>query len=285
MKSYCILGWSLILLHVALAAALAPAGWSGTEAALFGALYLMVVWGISGLYVADILHMGIAHRALAFPDRFVKATTYLNALVGIYVDPRGWVNRHRHHHAFADREGDPSKHAEDGFWKTLYLCLAPYPCKADLAGDVIFESRTLRVACHPCFAMLSQAASFGLVWIAVQDPWFALALWIGVRLVALWVNMIQNFWSHDRRFGSRRYHEDRDNGMNITEWLPVTATFSACLQNNHHHHPQFARMSHDEAQYDFGLLSLRWLKACGLVRARASGAEVPPGVPLPNAGF
>ena len=40
--------------------------------------------------------------------------------------------------------------------------------------------------------------------------------------------------------------------MNIGEWLPVTATFSACLQNNHHHSPGLLRLSHEESEYDFG---------------------------------
>ena len=26
--------------------------------------------------------------------------------------------------------------------------------------------------------------------------------------------------------------------MNIGDWLPVIGTFSACLQNNHHHSPR-----------------------------------------------
>ncbi len=105
-----------------------------------------------------------------------------------------------------------------------------------------------------------------------------------MRLVALWVNMVQNFWSHDRRYGSRVYSQDPYNAVNITEWLPVTATFSACLQNNHHH-PRFARMSHETGQYDFGLISLRWMKALGLVRVLQEGAQIPQGVPLADTGL
>ena len=76
-------------------------------------------------------------------------------------------------------------------------------------------------------AMTTNAGKGAALFALALVPVFALALWLGVRLVALWVNMIQNFWSHDRRFGSRIYAEDPDNAVNITEWLPVTATFSA----------------------------------------------------------
>jgi len=284
MKSYCMIGWSLIAIHVAVAAVLAPAGWSAAGAALFAAAYLVLIWAVSGLYVANILHMGIAHRALEFKTWFIQFITLSNGLIGIYVDPRAWVNRHRHHHAYSDHPGDPSKLSEDGFWKTLYLCFVPYPCKSDLANDPIFASRAMRTVCHPYFAWLSQVSSFGVLWVTVLDAVFALALWIGVRLVALWVNMIQNFWSHDRRFGSRVYPQDEENAVNITEWLPVTATFSACLQNNHHHHPRFARLSHDGRQYDFGLTALRWMKALRVVRVLPEGELLPPGVPLSGSG-
>ena len=63
-----------------------------------------------------------------------------------------------------------------------------------------------------------------------------------------------------RRFGYRRYNDDGDNAMNIGEWLPVTATFSACFQNNHHHFPSLLRLSHDPAEYDFGFMTVKIMK-------------------------
>lgn len=280
MKSYCVIGWSLIAAHIAAAAFLAPPEWGMLNGALAAAAYLCFIWLVSGLYVAHILHMGIAHRAIEFRRQFVDAISVINGIAGIYVDPRAWVNRHRHHHAFSDKAGDPSKTGDEGFWKTLYLCLAPRPCKPDLATDAVFRRPAFRLVCHPAFPYFSQLSSLGLVWLAVLDFVFALALWLGVRLVALWVNMIQNFWAHDRRFGERAYPDEPDNSVNITEALPVVATFSACLQNNHHRHARFARMSHRASQYDFGWISLRWMIALGLARIMPEGAQVPPGVTL-----
>ena len=96
--------------------------------------------------------------------------------------------------------------------------------------------------------------------------------------------MVQNYWTHDRRFGARRYHDD-DNAMNIGDWLPVTATFSACLQNNHHHHPQFLRLSHSSEEYDFGFQALRLMKRLGLVKASNTGGRLPTGLELKEVGL
>ena len=97
--------------------------------------------------------------------------------------------------------------------------------------------------------------------------------------------MMQNYWTHTRDFGYRRYHDEEDNAMNIGEWLPVTATFSACLQNNHHHYPRLLRLSHDESEYDFGFATVKLMKSLGLVQATKKGADLPADVPLAALDF
>jgi fatty-acid desaturase len=190
--------------------------WTGL---LIGAAYFVFCWFVAGLYLADVLHLGIAHRSLDYKEWFVKIVTVLNNAFGIYVEPVSWVNRHRLHHKNADHDGDPNKLSGDGFWRTGYLCVLPY-----------------------------------------------------------------NYWTHTRNFGYRRYDDD-DNAMNIGEWLPVTATFSACLQNNHHHYPGLLRLSHDESEYDFGFLTVKIMKHLGLVKATARGEKIPEDVPLSALGF
>jgi fatty-acid desaturase len=280
MKSYSAIGYSLIALHIAAAEAAAPDAWKPLSGAAAAVVYLLFTWAISGLYVAHILHMGLAHRALEFKGWFLKSVTVLSCFAAIYVDPRAWVNRHRNHHAFSDAPGDPTKRPGDGFFKTLWLCLAPYPCRADMAPDAVFRTPLFRAVCHPMASYIGHVSSFVLLWLITGDAMFAGTLWVGARLLGLWVNMIQNYWTHDRRYGTRRYDDAEDDAVNITEWLPVTATFSACFQNNHHRHARFARMSHEAGQYDFGWTSLRWMSALGLVRVLPEGAEAPPGVSL-----
>jgi fatty-acid desaturase len=252
---------------------------------LIGGIYFVFCWFLAGLYLADVLHMGIAHRALDYKEWFIKSVTVVNNVFGIYVDPIAWVNRHRLHHKNADHDGDPNKISSDGFWRTLYRCMMPYECNENLASDKILTSRTARVVANPFFAIVVQTFSFYLLWKLVGDLKFALVMWVGMRVFALWVNMIQNYWTHTRTFGYRRYHDEEDNAMNIGEWLPVTATFSACLQNNHHHYPGLLRLSHHESEYDFGFLTVKVLKNLGLVTATAKGEEIPRDVPLAALDF
>jgi fatty-acid desaturase len=73
--------------------------------------------------------------------------------------------------------------------------------------------------------------------------------------------------------------------MNIGEWLPVTATFSACLQNYHHHYPTLMRLSHHDTEYDFGFQTVKVMKGLGLVKATSRGAIIPNDVPLDALGF
>lgn len=284
MKIYNAIGYAIIVVYALACMVFAPPAigpWGGLA---IGAAYFIGVWFMGGLYLSAVIHMGIAHRALDYKPWFVKSLTLLNNTFGVYIDPVSWVNRHRLHHKFADHEGDPNKLAADGFWRTLVLCLLPYRCVDDLAKDEILQSWPFRLVAHPLFAVGAQAFNFALLWLLVGDFRFAAVIWVVFRIFALWINMIQNYWTHERRFGYRRY-DDADNAMNIGEWLPVTVTFSACLQNNHHHSPGLLRLSHDEAEYDFGFAVVKLMKALGLVKATGKGAELPADVALTALNF
>jgi len=280
MKTYNLIGYSIILLYMLACMYSAPAHlglWTGM---LIAGIYFIFCWFMGGLYLADVLHLGIVHGSLEFRPWFMKAVTVVNNVFALYVDPIAWVNRHRLHHKHADHPGDPNKLSGDGFWRTLYLCVMPYRCNDNLADDEILKSWTFRVTANPNFAILAQAFSFYLFWKLVGDLKFVLVMWFGMRIFALWVNMIQNYWTHTRDFGYRRYDDEDDNAMNIGEWLPVTATFSACLQNNHHHYPGLLRLSHNKSEYDFGFVTVKCMKFLGLVKATKTGEELPSDVPL-----
>jgi len=283
-KIYNVTGGLIILVYLLACMYSAPSHlgpWIGLS---IGGVYFVFCWFLAGLYLADILHLGIAHRSLDYKEWFMKFVTVVNNTLGIYVDPIDWVNRHRLHHKNADHDGDPNKLSSDGFWRTMVLCVLPYRCKENLATDELLKSFSFRVTAIPLFAIIAQSLSFYLLWKLVGSLKFALVMWFGMRIVALWVNMIQNYWTHTRDFGYRRYADD-DNAMNIGEWLPVTATFSACLQNNHHHYPGLLRLSHDDAEYDFGFLTVKVMKSLGLVKATPRGETIPKDVPLGELGF
>lgn len=284
MKIYNAIGYLVILCYLLACMYAAPAHVGPWRGLFIAGVYFIFCWFTAGLYLADVLHLGIAHRSLDYKPWFIKLVTVVNNVFGIYVDPIAWVNRHRLHHKNADHDGDPNKLSDDGFWRTMVLCVLPYRCQESLANDEILKSRTIRVTANPIFAILVQSASFYLLWKIAGGLVFALVMWFGMRIFALWVNMIQNYWTHTRDFGYRRYHDD-DNAMNIGEWLPVTATFSACLQNNHHHYPGLLRLSHNESEYDFGFLTVKVMKSLGLVKATTRGEKIPEDVPLTALGF
>jgi len=285
MKIYNLVGYSIVLVYLVGCVLLAPPHLGPWMGLLIGASYFIVFWFLAGLYLADVLHLGIAHRALDYKEWFIKLVVLANNFSGIYVDPIGWVNRHRLHHKYSDHPGDPNKLGSDGFWRTMYLCLVPYHCTENVATDKILQSWVFRLTSTTSFALFSQLFSFSLGWLLVRDLKFALLMWLGMRIFALWVNMIQNYWTHTRTYGYRRYDDERDNAMNIGEWFPVTATFSACLQNNHHHYPGLLRLSHHESEYDFGFATIKVMKAMGLVEATGRGAIIPRDVPLSALNF
>src|SRR6266850_2534417 len=108
MKIYNVVGYALLLLHAAVSMIFAPAWLGAWWGLLVGFSYLALLWFLCGVYLSDVLHMGVMHRTLIYPDWFVKTVTILNNCVGVYVGPVSWVNRHRHHHAFSDHDGDPN---------------------------------------------------------------------------------------------------------------------------------------------------------------------------------
>jgi len=279
MKTYNAIGYGIIAAYLVACAYSAPAHLGPWRGLLIGGIYFIFCWFLAGLYLADVLHMGIAHRALDYREWFIKAVTVVNNTFGIYVAPVSWVNRHRLHHKNADHDGDPNKLSGDGFFRTAYLCVLPYKCQENVASDTILHSLTFRVVGNPMYAIVAQLVSFYLLWKIAGSLTFALVMWFGMRIFAWWVNMIQNYWTHTRKFGYRRYDDD-DNAMNIGEWLPVTATFSACLQNNNNHYPGLLRLSHEKSEYDFGFLTVKVMKRIGLVKATARGEVIPQDVQL-----
>ncbi len=285
MKIYNFIGYSIIAAYMLACVVFAPAHLGPWNSLLIGAGYFFACWFMAGLYLADVLHLGIAHRSLDYKVWFMKAVTGVNNIFGLYVDPIAWVNRHRLHHKHSDQPGDPNKLSADGFWKTLYLCVIPYPTNEDLTHDSILQSRTFKICANPVFMVVAQAFSFWLMLFLIRDLTLVLIMWIGMRVFALWVNMVQNYWTHTRTYGTRRYNDEHDNAMNISEWFPVTATFSACLQNNHHHFPGLLRLSHDDSEFDFGFLTVKLMKSLGLVKATQRGQELPEGIPLTELSF
>ena len=72
----------------------------------------------------------------------------------------------------------------------------------------------LLLAFGAALAVFAQISSFGLLWLVLRDVRSALVPWCGMRLIAGYIHVVQNYWTHEPRFGTRRY-QDPDNAMNI----------------------------------------------------------------------
>jgi fatty-acid desaturase len=115
MKTYNLTGYLIIFSYVLASVYFAPAHLGPWAGLLIGAVYFVFCWFLGGLYLADVLHLGIAHRSLDYKEWFIKLVTVVNSISGLYVDPIAWVNRHRLHHKNSDHDGDPNKLSGDGF--------------------------------------------------------------------------------------------------------------------------------------------------------------------------
>src|SRR5215831_10308237 len=98
MKVYNVIGYTIIGLYAVACAATAPPHLGPWAALGIGAAYFLATWFLAGLYLSDLIHLGIAHRSLDYAGWFMKTVTVINNTIGIYVDPIAWVNRHRLHH-------------------------------------------------------------------------------------------------------------------------------------------------------------------------------------------
>jgi hypothetical protein len=87
MKIYNLTGYLIILCYMLACMYFAPAHLGPWAGMLIGGVYFIFCWFLAGLYLADVLHMGIAHRALDYKEWFIKSVTVVNNVFGIYVDP------------------------------------------------------------------------------------------------------------------------------------------------------------------------------------------------------
>jgi len=142
-----------------------------------------------------------------------------------------------------------------------------------------FSNRCAPIFCNTC-------ASLQLLFLMelVGDLKFALVMWVGIRIFALWVNMIQNYWTHTRNFGYRRYNDEDDNAMNIGEWLPVTATLALACKIITPLSRSFATQPRTIG-IRLWICNCQIMKYFGLVKATTRGADLPNDVPLGALNF
>ena len=93
MKTHNLIGYSIILLVAAASAYFAPPALGPWLGMTLGMLYFTAIWFLSGVYLSDIIHMGITHGALDYKPWFIKTVTVVSNTFGIYVNPAGESHR------------------------------------------------------------------------------------------------------------------------------------------------------------------------------------------------
>ncbi len=79
MKIYNLAGIATLALQAVLSVALAPP-WLGPWRGLaIGLGYLLISWFLAGLYLSDVIHMGITHRALDYKEWCAETAPSTNA--------------------------------------------------------------------------------------------------------------------------------------------------------------------------------------------------------------
>ena len=81
MKIYNLIGYSIIFFYGVGCMYFAPVHLGPWAGLLIGGAYFIFGWFMGGLYLADVLHLGIAHRALDYKEWFIKTRTMMGTLI------------------------------------------------------------------------------------------------------------------------------------------------------------------------------------------------------------
>ena len=92
MRAYTLVGCALLLAYAGGVMALAPEAWGPVGGLAVGLVYLAALWFLGGMYLSNVLHLGLAHGALDFRPAFIKTLVLAQNTLAIYIEPRAWVN-------------------------------------------------------------------------------------------------------------------------------------------------------------------------------------------------
>ncbi len=245
----------LVVFHVLAVVALFQFSWTNLMVAV-GLYWLAVGLGISMGY-----HRLHTHRGFKTPKLF----EYFLALCGTLTlegGPIFWVAIHRQHHQHSDQPLDPHTPRVSGFWSHLGWVIFGDAQHNDTA---IMSRYAPDLGRDPLYQWLNTyhwvpLTAVGLVLLAIGG-WpmvnWAIFLRVVVGLHATWlVNSATHMW------GRRRF-VTKDDSKN--SWWVALLTFGEGWHNNHHAHPVSARHGLTWYEFDPTWISLRLLRAVGIV--------------------
>lgn len=250
--------WSFVTVPV-IAILVVPALWGWGFSPLNLALAL-VMYAISGFGISVGFHRYLTHGAF-------KTNTFMRVLISVAGSmamagaPTQWVATHRHHHANADREGDPHSPWRYGvsFWAVgRGLCYAHIGWMfekklsnierfaPDLRADPALRGVDRMFVVISVVSMLGPAVIGGLVTQSWIGAWSAL-LWAGILRVAILHHVIWSVNSLCHVVGARPF-KTRDHATNF--WPLAVVSFGESWHNSHHADPTLARHGVLPGQWD-----------------------------------
>jgi len=215
---------------------------------------------VSGLGVSLCYHRLLSHRCF----KVWKPLEYFLTMLGCCAGQRTpiyWVARHRKHHAFADREGDPHTPLDGFIWSHMIWPMADLRVKDEneFYGDIVPE-----LANDPGHRFLQKTYEFWPLLIGATlflTGGLSFLVWgFFVRHVLVYhltwmVNSIGHVW------GYTNYQTPDNSRNNFWMWL---FTFGDGFHNNHHAYPSVAKHGHHWWEFDISYCIIRFLGFVGL---------------------
>jgi len=245
---------------------------------------LLVSYVIHGLGMTIGYHRLLSHRSFTCPkpvEYFFVTLAYL----GLQGSPMWWAAMHRAHHRFVDTELDPHSPKYGLFNASVgWLMKKKYPdhvipsvqCK-DMYNDPFYrflDQNGNIVAMN--FLCLGICIAFRLLLWAIFGWQVALANAIG-SLAIFGVPLMLNVICHIPRLGYKNFATE-DDGVNVW-WVGILALGEG-WHNNHHAYPGAARNGMRLHEIDVSFMTIRFLKAIGLIRWLNPGPKMEEKRPL-----
>lgn len=235
-----------------------------TRAALLAGVFLYCIRGF-GITVG--YHRYFTHESF----RTSRPVAFLLALFGGLAGQgtaSWWVYRHRMHHRYTDRVGDPHSPRIGGFFHAHIGWLFRRSTPEERAGERALREewpRELRVLDAGIPAIF--LAQGGILYAVGGWPMLAWAYFIPT-LVSWHLTFLVNSLCH--RTGDRPFDTQDDSRNN--RWF-AALMFGEGWHNNHHAWPRNARLGLRPAQIDLGYAFIKLLEKTGLARDLVEKSE------------
>jgi stearoyl-CoA desaturase (delta-9 desaturase) len=257
---------------VALAVTPLTLGW---KISVTNATMAIVLYVISGFGISLGFHRYLTHGSFK-AGRVMRAVLAVSGSLAIAGAPSQWVATHRHHHACADRVGDPHSPWRYGsrpiaVLKGLGYAHLGWMLRKDLSNRARFAPDIVAdpvvSAVDRLFIPISAVSMFGPAVLggAVEGTWTGAAsalLWAGILRVALLHHVIWSVNSICHVVGDRPF-TTKDRAANF--WPLAIISFGESWHNSHHADPTLARHGVLRGQWDPAARLIWLFERCGLV--------------------